>query len=168
MLAFEPGSRYQNPQQLVDAVLVARAELSGEKIDRKPAGPKTVFVVEHHEGLQDIFRERLKKYGYRVLISIHSDRVLERFKQQPFSALIVDVGTAGDDGIAAFEAVMDEADYTRLEVKGVLILSENQSSLTGNIKQRPNVAIFVRPVSLKQILETLRDEDSKSTTDSAF
>ena len=114
--------------------------------------------VASHEGLQDIFRERLKKYGYRVLISIHSDRVLERFRQAPFSALIVDVGTAGDDGIAAFEAVLDEAEFTRMDVKGVLILSENQSSLSGNIKQRPNVNIFVRPVSLKQILETLKDE----------
>lgn len=131
------------------------AELAGEQGIKKAVGPKTVFVVEHHEGLQNVFRERLKKYGYRVLISIHSDRVLERFKQNPFSALIVDVGTAGDEGIAAFESVMDEAEYTRMECTGVLILSENQSSLVGNFKKRPNVTVLVRPVSLKQILKSL-------------
>lgn len=155
MVAFEPAARFQNPQVLVDAVQHARAELAGEQGIKKAVGPKTVFVVEHHEGLQNVFRERLKKYGYRVLISIHSDRVLERFKQNPFSALIVDVGTAGDEGIAAFESVMDEAEYTRMECTGVLILSENQSSLVGNFKKRPNVTVLVRPVSLKQILKSL-------------
>ncbi|MFO0925689.1 MAG: hypothetical protein U0736_01460 [Gemmataceae bacterium] len=38
-----------------------------------------------------------------MLLAVDPIRALDRFRQQPYEALIVDVGTVGDDGLLVFE-----------------------------------------------------------------
>ena len=94
MVAFDPGSRFQNYEQLIDAIHQVRAEVEGRGKAAAAAGPKTVFVVEQNRKFQDAFREKLKARGYRVLISLNSSQALTRFKQEPYHALIVDCAPA--------------------------------------------------------------------------
>ena len=158
MVAFEPHERFQSPAQLVEAVKQTRASLSGEPItERGPAGPKTVFVIEHHPKLQDAFRDKLKKMGYRVLISIDATLASQRYQQQPFHALIVDVGTAGQEGLEAAERIMRNASLQSLECAAILILSEEQSSWQKKASKIPGAEVLVRPVTMKQITDLLRE-----------
>ncbi len=158
MSAFEPAERIQSPSHLVEAVRHAQREMSGEIVHEPvPVGPKTVFIVEHHPKLQDAFRERFREMGYRVLISIDAARAVQRFQQQPFHVLIVDAGTAGEDGVDAFKQVLWEADKQRLNCGGILILSETQADWCDRLKDNANARVLVRPVTMKQITKILRE-----------
>jgi len=164
MVAYNPNERIQTPAQLIDAIRQAKAELLGEPLDN--AVPKTIFVVELNTKLQDAFRDKLKKMGYRVLISIDANRARERFLQQPFDALIVDARTAGDDGINAMERVLGETAMRNAKCAGILILSDEQGKLHSRLAERmPKATILVHPVTMKQITEVLRREVPLAASD---
>ena len=116
MVALDPTERFQTYDQILESIATVRAELQGGKI-AQAAGTKTVFVVEHHPKLQDVFREKLKEFGYRVLISINASQALIRYNQQPFHAIIVDCGTANREGLDAYKKVLDEADRRRIDCR---------------------------------------------------
>src|SRR5262245_37284672 len=59
MVAFDPTSRFQNYEQLLDAIQQVRSEVEGRGTAAAAAGPKTVFVVESNPKFQDGFREKL-------------------------------------------------------------------------------------------------------------
>ena len=104
-----------------------------------------------------MFREKLKDHGYRVLIAMDPSRALQRYQQAPYHALVVDAGTAGDEGIRMLERVAGEAEMTRLRFGAVVILNENQAALAVQFKNTPNVAALVRPVTIGQIAARLKE-----------
>ena len=156
MVALDPNERFQSYDQIIEAIATVRAELQGGKI-AQAVGTKTVFVIEHNSKLQDIFREKLKEYGFRVLISINPSQAVVRYSQQPFHAIIVDCGTANRDGLDAYKKVLDEADRRRIDCAGILILNEDQAPWADEVDKSPKSSVMVRPVLMKQILQTLRD-----------
>ena len=163
MMALEPLQRYQTPSQLLDAVRAARRDVEG-----KPAGGaaapgggaagRSLFVVESDERLQDAVRDKFKEMGYRVLISGDPQRALDRFRQQPYDALIVDAETTGEDGRLVFEQVVDEARRKQFTCASILILGEDQADLVHRLRKRPNMAVLVRPgVTMKTLKRTLEE-----------
>ena len=159
MVAYEPTLRFQNPTQLVEAIQVCRAELSGQDPNvirtRVAAGPKTLFIVESNEKLRDAFRDKFKSHGYRVLLSIDADQALKRYQQIPYHALLIDAGTVGKDGVDAFKRVLREAETMAMDVAAILILSEEQAHWAKDIPERENGVVLVRPVTMKQLIEKL-------------
>ena len=162
MMALEPSRRYQTPSQLLDAVRAARRDVEGKSAvsaDGTAAAPsRSLFVVEGDERLQDAVRDKFKEMGYRVLISSDPQRALDRFRQQPYDALIVDAETSGEDGKLVFEHVVEEADRKQFKCVGVLILGEGQADWAGRIRRRPNMKVLVRPgVTLKVLKRTVEE-----------
>jgi len=161
MMALEPNRRYQTPSQLLDAVRAARRDVEGKPADALDGGDKprrSLFVVESDERLQDAVRDKFKEMGYRVLIAADPQRALDRFRQQPYDALVVDAETAGEDGKLIFEHVVDEAERKQFKCAGVLILGEGQADWAGAIRLRPNMAVLVRPgVTIKVLKRTLEE-----------
>lgn len=162
MVALDPTARFQNYDQLIEAIRQVRDEMAGGgKVAPTSAGPKTVFVVENHQKLQDAFRDKLKARGYRVLISINAAQAVSRFQQQPYHALIVDCGTTDRAGLDAYEKVMREAELKRLDCSGLLILNEDQAHWAEGLESFPKSATLVRlpgqPVTMKQIVEKLNE-----------
>ena len=160
MMAFDPRRRYQTPSQLLEAVRAARRDLAGPapgKTGAAPAGPRCVFIAEGDQRLQDALREKFKDLGYRVLLAVDPARALDRFRQQPFDALIVDVGTVGEDGLVVFERVLQEARDKRLPCAGIAILSEEQADWAKRVPVKENASVMVRPVTLKQLHRKLQE-----------
>ncbi len=163
MMALDPNRRYQTPSQLLDAVRAARRDVEGKPaVGAAPGGAaaasRSLFVVESDERLQDTVRDKFKEMGYRVMISSDPQRALDRFRQQPYDALIVDAETAGEDGRLVFEHVVDEAERKQFKCAGVLILGEEQADWAGRIRQRRNMSILVRPgVTIKALKRTLEE-----------
>lgn len=156
MVAFEPADRFQNYEQLIEAIQQAAAELKGgQKTASSNAGPKTVFVVEQNQKLQDAFREKLKQHGYRVMISINASQAFARFVQSPYDVLLVDCGTVGESGLEMFERVINQAELKRQQLHGIVILSEDQAHWAGSVALLDNVTVLVRPVTMRQITDTL-------------
>jgi eukaryotic-like serine/threonine-protein kinase len=157
MMSLAPQHRYQTPAQLLDAVRAARRDLEGKPGERNHTGPRSVFVAENDDRLQEALRDKFKQLGYRVFLAADPVRALDRFRQQPFDALIVDAGTIGEDGLLVFERVMSEAARQGLSCAGLLILNGEQSDWTKRVQSRPDVSVFVRPVTLKQLHHRLQE-----------
>jgi hypothetical protein len=158
MVAFEPGQRYQTPTQLVEALLACRSDVAeGGAQARVPTGPKTLFVVESNQKLQDAFRDRFKTHGYRVLLSIDPAQAVKRYEQKAFHAIIIDARTVGRDGVAAYNGVLRAADNAGLEVGAILILGADQKHWKADARAHARGAVLIEPpvVSLKQLLRTL-------------
>jgi CheY-like chemotaxis protein len=118
---------------------------------------KSVVVAERDQRLQEAIREKLKKLGYRVFLASDPMRALDRFRQQPYDALVMDAGTTGEDGLRVFDHIMMEAARRRLNCAGILLLREDQAGWVERIPPRPSVAVLIRPVTLKQLHCKLQD-----------
>src|SRR5439155_26915417 len=152
MMSLDPQLRYQTPAQLLEAVRAARQDLEHPS-DGPAAKPVTcsLFIVEKDERLQDAMRNHFKELGYRVFLAADPSRAMDRFRQQPFDALVLDAGTTGDEGRLVFENILSEAERQARRCAGILILSEEQADWAKQIASRANVAVLVRPITLKQV-----------------
>jgi eukaryotic-like serine/threonine-protein kinase len=157
MMALNPQHRYQTPSQLLDAVRAVRRDLEGKAADRAdPNAPRWVFVAEKDVKLQDAIREKFKDMGYRVLIAADPERALDRFRQQPFDALVLDAGTTGEEGLEVFGHIMADAQRQQHPCAGILLLNEDQAEWQGRVKAAASVAVLVRPgVTLKTLSRQL-------------
>lgn len=154
MTKFEPQQRYQTPSQLLDAVRNVRREIEGKGNGKTQP---TLFIAERDERLQDIFRTKFKENGFRVLLSADPMRALDRFRQQPFEALIVDAQTVGEDAMYVFERVVDAANDSQIPCAAVLLLGKDQTNLSAKLKQRSNVSCMVYPVKFRKLLAKVRE-----------
>src|SRR5579871_2122607 len=128
MLALDPQLHFQTPAQLHEAVRAIKAQLDGGPAVNAltPQGVRTVFVVERKEKFQEIFREKLRGLGFRVLVSIDANRALARFQQQPFNALLLDVGTVGPESLDALENIRRAAVKMHVTLPMIILLSDEQ------------------------------------------
>jgi tRNA A-37 threonylcarbamoyl transferase component Bud32/CheY-like chemotaxis protein len=157
MMAFNPNERFQTPSQLLDAIRKVRRELGGKVAANGPAPSRSLFIVERDERLQDALRDKFKALGYRVLLAAEPTRALDRFRQQAYDALVVDVGTAGEDGLFVFQQVVLDALHHQLPFAGIVILSEEQVEWVDKVDPQPSVAVLVRPVTIKQLHRKLQE-----------
>jgi serine/threonine protein kinase len=162
MMSLDPQLRFQTPSQLLDAIKAARRDVEGHGdnlgANNRPSSAVTrsVFVVESDTKLQDAIREKLKELGYRVLLASDPMRALDRFRSQPFDALVVDVRTVGEDGIHVFERILKDAQRRGTTLGGILVFSNEQEKSAERIERQPNVAVFVGQITLKQLHRTLQ------------
>jgi eukaryotic-like serine/threonine-protein kinase len=143
MMSLEPTRRYQTPSQLLDVVRTVRAEVEGG--GTKPSGPPVVYVVEASVKLQEAMRSKFKQMGFRVLMAIDPARALDRFRQQPYQGLVIDVGSVGEDGLVMFERILAESEKLGAKLGAVLILGQDQADWQLRVRQRPNVAVMIMP-----------------------
>ncbi len=111
--------------------------------------------MESDERLQNALREKFKELGFRVLMASDPVRALDRFRQQPFDALIVDAGTTGEDGLHVFEQLRAEAATKSIPLAGIVIFSEEQADWVNRVRPGRHIKALVRPVTLKQLHRTL-------------
>jgi serine/threonine protein kinase len=157
MMTLSPQARYQTPSQLLDAVKAARREVAAAdgKAGGKPS-QRSVFVAESDQRLQDALRDGLKDHGYRVFLAGDPYRALDRYRQQPYDALIVDAETVGEDGLLVFERVLAEASAKKAFCAGIVILGQDQADQARRLPKAPNAVAMVRPVTLKQVRRQLK------------
>jgi serine/threonine protein kinase len=158
MMALDPKQRYQTPAQLLEAVKAVRREVdkkSGKNDGRGPS--RSVFVAERDEHLQDVLRDGLKDQGYRVFMAGDPVRALDRFRQQPYDALIVDARTTGEDGFRVFEHIVEEAARKRLNCAAVLLLGQDQASWAGRLHHARHVGVLVQNITFKTVARKLKE-----------
>jgi serine/threonine protein kinase len=164
-VAFEPSRRYQTPEQFYEAVKATRQELAEGKSlasntgTSRITGPVTIFVIEQNTKLQDVFREKLKQLGFRVLISIDPAQALKRYKQAPYHALVIDAGMSNRSAaVDAFQQVCAEAAQMHDPLAAILILNEEDAAWSKAIADKSGGTILVRPVTMKQLAHTLLEK----------
>lgn len=159
MMSLDPARRYQTPSQLLEAVRLLRRDIEGKTSEKGGGTPvqRSVFIVEADERLQGPIRERFKELGYKVFLAADPMRARDRFRMQPFDALILDAGTTGDDGLLLFDTLLTEAERQACPLAGVLILNEEQAEWPSRLHPHKKLAVLVRPVTLKQLHRKLEE-----------
>lgn len=152
MMALKPEHRFQTPQQLLDAIRKVRAGLDAITNN---TGPKTLFLVEPNEKLQDAIKARFKEAGYKVLLSGDPAKAMFRFQQSPFDVLVVDARATGEHGFVSFREIMDEAKRLGHPCGGVLMLSAKQASWSDRLFPNPRQAIVNDPINMKTLFEAV-------------
>jgi predicted Ser/Thr protein kinase len=153
MMALEPLKRFQTPGQTLEAIREVRRELEGTATREGAAAVRSVFIVEREQHLQDALRGKFKEMGHRVLLAVDPRRALDRFRQQPYQALIIDARTVGEDGIYVFDVVVKEAARQGLPLAGVLLVSEEQQGQAEKLSSQSAAGVLVGAhVTMKQLL----------------
>jgi tRNA A-37 threonylcarbamoyl transferase component Bud32 len=179
-IELSPEKRYSKPTEMLEDAkrVLARVE-AGEVADAEAATAaaaagevpmasavklpsemegvnRTVMVVESRIEMQDVFREKLKKYGYRVLVFSDPARAIARIDDAHnklvdvvlFSALAL-----SDDALDAFNK-FGSSDATK-NLPAILFVDPKQSDLIKNAKLSDKRVLVSMPLKVKELRETL-------------
>jgi serine/threonine protein kinase len=157
MMSLDPQRRFQTPQQLHEAIRAVQAEVQGGPAVSgfTPLGPRTVYVVEKKDKFQAIFREKFKSRGFRVLVSMDPVRALERFQQNPFEAILLDVATVGEESLDMYERLRREATKVQTRCAGIILLDEDQDRLRTRLPKDQETVILNFPLKKGELEEAI-------------
>jgi len=168
-MELDPDRRYQTPQQVLDDLELAAQKLregvAHESLDADGAAERTaaaapppqraVMVVEANSELQDLFRDVLRRAGYRVLLTSDAGRAVERFVDTPTTAHCV-VFNAQSLGQAALEAFNRLGQEARTEhVPAVLLLDKSQRDWEQQAQKAEHRIVLAMPIKMKELRSRL-------------
>jgi len=178
-MSLDVNRRYQTPgAMLVDLKIAAKrlreetgkgvdASHSSHKAESIPTPRHTVMVVESNTHMQDLFREQLKKVGYRVLLTSDPERALNRFRDEPSTAECI-IFNAQQLGRAALEVFNTFAQETKIQhVPAILLLDETQQGWMGEAVTDTHRLVLKMPLTVRQLRQAigkLLSEESASQT----
>jgi len=148
-------NRFTSPATLLDEVKQAQRAQQAQRTGA--ATGTTVFVLESELELQNVIRERFREYGYRVFIAADPARALERYASAPFDAVVIDIGHLGVGVLDAVDQIRAAADRADQRLRVVLLLDRDQSHITKEYPNGPNLATLIRPFSVGRIHRTLQE-----------
>lgn len=150
--------------QLYDPELARQQAAEYEQVlARKEEGrDKTILLVESNLKVQDLFREKLKEVGYRVLIMSDPVRALQRFADldpsdpPPADVVIFGCSKLGASGLEAFNQFSSGPAFRKYPA--ILLLEERQTEFAKVADlSAGNRRIVWLPVKVKEIRGTLRE-----------
>jgi CheY-like chemotaxis protein len=127
------------------------AEAPPEETDQQPA----VMVIEPSTRMQDIFREGLKKVGYRVLLTGDPLRAVQRLRKEPqlVGCVLFNAEELGQSALSAFNQLADEQETQSLPA--VLLLRNHQRSWMAQARTSDHRVVLFMPLTMRQLRETL-------------
>jgi serine/threonine-protein kinase len=120
------------------------------------SGPqRSLMVVESKQQLQNLFRERLKSVGYRVLVTADPERALARFAENPKVAdcVLFSSSDLGQSAIDAFNRLTE--DNLLKTIPAVLLLGEHHQALQAKAKTAKHRVVICSPVKLRDLRDAL-------------
>ncbi len=160
-LSFDPDRRYQTPGELATDLrgVLAResaAEEAGEgALKGDNSQQRTVMVVEGDVKMQNLFRDSLKKSGYRVLVTSDPQRAAQRFADdsQVADVVLFSSGMLGESAVEAFNDFGQRNDLKN--VPALLLLSERQRNWKSSAQSNGHRLVATMPIKLRQLREAL-------------
>ncbi len=136
----------------------APAELSpAEKLATDQEGAnKTVMIVESKTEMQDLLRDRLKKYGYRVLVFSDPQRALKRFdddEKMPADCVVFCAQYLGPVALEAFNE-FGTHEITK-DVPALLFADSKQTSILKSAQLAPHRVVLTAPLKVRELREAL-------------
>jgi serine/threonine-protein kinase len=170
-MALDPERRYQSPSAMLADLHLAARQMAGKEaaapaaaapaddsgIGRgAPPGPqRAVMIVESNQRMQDIYREGLKRAGYRVLLTADAGRAVSRFQQDATAADCV-LFAAGEVGTPALESFNQLGEDRRTKaIPALLLLDENQRDWAKKARVADHRKVLVLPLTMKQLRAAL-------------
>ncbi len=143
-----------------DEIESAKAAARHERLAARylPDGDRrALMVVESNTQWQDVFREALKKVGYRVLVTSDPQRALKRFEDDSRAAdgVVFSTGQLGETALDAFNHFAVTRETAQIPV--VLLLDEKRPDWKK--RAQPNLAdhrvVVPMPIKLREFRDVL-------------
>jgi eukaryotic-like serine/threonine-protein kinase len=118
---------------------------------------KTVMIVESKTEMQDLLRDRLKKYGYRVLVFSDWRRAAKRFEDsdsQPADCVIFCAQYLGAEALEGFNE-FGGAEATK-EVPALLFADVKQTTLIKQAQLAGHRVLLTAPLKVRELREALQ------------
>jgi serine/threonine protein kinase len=177
-LELNPEKRYATPSEMFDDAkrILARieagdtsepdpAELAGKPAAAATADVlpdqegqnKTLMVVESKVEMQDVLRDRLKKYGYRVLVFSDPRRAINRFAEDVTQTADCVIFCTQYLGAASLDAFNEFGSRTLTkDIPAVLFVDPKQPSLIKQAQLAPHRVMLQAPLKVRELREVLR------------
>ena len=167
-MELDPAKRYQSPGELLGDLQTAASRLSeiyspddqtasssSLRLSSGPAPPqRTLMFVEANVDLQDVFRERLKTSGYRIMVTRDPDFALQRFSEGvKIDCVVFSSGGLGEVALEAFNRLA--MDSTTQQTPALLLLSEQHVALKERAQLSKSRVCLTMPIRLRELRETL-------------
>ena len=156
-MELNPARRYQSPAEYLSDLQKAQRSLTAKDDPALEEGAdKTVMIVDSNPELQDVFRNGLKKVGYRVLVLSDAERAVSRCDTNDHVADVVVFGchSLGQSGLDAFNQFF-ELDTTK-ETPAILLVTEKQLPLARNAVLGGKRVAAKMPLKMKDFRALLR------------
>jgi len=165
-MALDPNRRYQTPTAMLADLRIATRRLAEEAggaagSDGSGIGPwalpetHSVMVVESNAQMQDIFRNGLKRAGYRVLLTADPVRALGRLRQDTSAAecVLLSAQEIGQRALDAFNELGE--DEKTQAIPALLLLGEHQAEWQQRANTDDHRHVLSMPITMKQLREVL-------------
>jgi len=140
------------------AELLPTAKKAAEDVSPDQEGQnKTLMIVESKTEMQDVLRDRLKKYGYRVLVFSDPRRAINRFAEdvtQTADCVIFCTQFLGAPSLEAFNE-FGSREATK-DIPAVLFVDPKQPNLIKAAQLAPHRVMLQAPLKVRELREALR------------
>lgn len=117
---------------------------------------KTVMIIDSSPEVQNVMREKLKRYGYRVLVTHDPERALLRFENDSTLPDCVVFGTA-ELGRAALDAFDQFAEnYKTKNTPAILLIDQKYKPVAQKAKLAPHRVVVFMPLKFKEFRASLK------------
>lgn len=152
----DPDQRYQSPVDMVADLKSAVRRLKDGSAQDASAGEigrtvRTVMVVESDVEIQDVFRDRLKRSGYRVLVIGDPRRALGRFQDSTEAAhcVIFSTDRLAEEALEAYRQF--GADPLTESVPAILLLARKHLDWHDDIEQTAHRKVVSMPTKFSKL-----------------
>jgi serine/threonine protein kinase len=174
-LELSPEKRYATAQEMHDdarriLVRLEAGDTSEGDVNEAPAAlPKALKLPTDHEGanksimvveskieMQNVLRDRLKKYGYRVLIYSDPQRAVKRFiddDRQPADCVMFCAEHLGDEALEAFNEMANVA--ATKDVPALFFANGQQTNLIKAAQLAPHRKLLTTPLKVRELRDAL-------------
>ncbi|MDO4573886.1 MAG: protein kinase [Planctomycetia bacterium] len=161
-MALDVRKRYQTPGEMLRDIKLLEKQIKdnpGKSLDpsilrvNRPAMIEhSIMVVERDDKLREVFRDALKKMGYRVLVTADAERAIERFYQDKNVAdcILLNAQNIGEEAVRVFNEVR-QLDQENHFIPAVLLLAKNQKFWSEMSEQDDYRVVVQMPVTMKQL-----------------
>ncbi|MDO4568933.1 MAG: protein kinase [Planctomycetia bacterium] len=156
--------RYQTPAEMYRDVRILEKQMKdnpGKSFDlhtfeQNDRPVRSVMVVEKDNQLQEVFRDSLKKMGYRVLMISDPQRAMNRLYDDRSVAdcVLVNAQNIGHDAVDMFNEIK-QVDQKGKRLPAILLLAKNQGIWEDDAEGDAVREVVQMPISMKQLGRTI-------------
>ncbi len=161
-MELNPKHRYQTPGEMLADLSVLQRRMNAPEGSAEaaavvdlPGKNRTIMIVESNAKLQDLLRDQLKKYGYRVLVTGDPQRPLAWFGEgkNPAECVLFSTSQLGEAALTAFNEFGLHG--ITAKVPAILLLGAKQNDWITLAKLGLHRVSITSPIKVPQLLRTL-------------
>jgi two-component system alkaline phosphatase synthesis response regulator PhoP len=103
---------------------------------------KKILLIEDEKILQEMYKERFRRAGFRVLLAIDSDRGLKLAKKEIPDLVILDILLPGENGISFLKKLRKNPKTAKIKV--VALSNFNDPSIRKEAKELGAIEYLIK------------------------